>query len=248
MPTANAVLITPMDLERAIERLPAEQRAQLCWAPERFRQVVGKLLGHEATPDLVDRVTVEFALVCLPFFRDVLAQLGPFDNVLKEVVPTLDEKLEKLKVYFRGSPVVEGVEWAFRALMLFFSNAQALSQSGLSAGEVTFTQQFDESKLKEELQSPVSGFLKAQVLLLALLQAAEFGMPAERMESLAESAYLEATRGVNLLATQGIELDPLKHLAPEQRFEKTLRYIEDLREILTPEDIEVISQARVTSL
>jgi hypothetical protein len=229
--------------------LPAEQRAQLRWAPERFRQVVGKLLDHEATPELVEQVTIEFALVCLPLVRDVVAQLGSFEHVLEEVVPTLDEQLEKLKLYFRGSPVAEGAEWAFRALVLLFSNAQALSQSELSAGEViTLTQQLDESKLKEEIQSPASGFLKAQVLLLALLHAAEFGMPAERMESLAEKAYLEATRGVNLLAMQGIELDPLKHLAPDQRFKKTLRYIEDLREILTSEDVDVISRARVTSL
>lgn len=248
MPIATAVMPTPLELEHAIERLPAEQRARFRWAPERFRQVLGKLLAEETTPELIDRVTVEFSMSCLPLMGDLL-RVSTFENVLKETIPSLDDQLDRLKDYFRGSPAEEGVEWAFRALILFLEKAPELAQSELSAGNVmNLTQEMDETRLREDLKSPVSGLLKAQVVLFSLLHSMDAGLPSNRMERLAEYAYLEATRGVNLFSTQGINLDPLKHLTPDQRFEKTLRYIDDLQKVFTSDDVDAISQARVTSL
>jgi hypothetical protein len=225
MSPVPALLPTPSDIERLIDRLPAERRARFHWAPERFRRILDRLLVGKVTPEVIQRATAEFV-------QAWGSLAGDLQSGLSEVMPGLEQSLLKLMSYFQGLPAAEGIEWTLGVL----KNASR-DTSQVNPKHMTVLTGIDD---------PMS-LLEAQIILLAVLQAAERGIPPERLEELAETAYLEASEWVHLKATQGIDLDPLNSLTPEQRFAKLLRYLDDLRKILTPEDLAVMSQARRTS-
>lgn len=221
MSPVPALLPTPSDIERLIDRLPAEQRARFRWAPERFRQILERLLVGKVTPEVIQQATAEFVQAWGSLAGDLQSGLS---EGLSEVLPGLEQSLHKLMSYFQGLSAAEGIEWTLGVL----KNASR-----------------DTSRVNPKHRT--MNLLEAQIILFAVLQAAERGIPPERLVDLAETAYLEAAEWVHLKATQGIDLDPLKDLTPEQRFAKLLRYIDDFRKVLTPEDLEIMSQARRTS-
>lgn len=241
MSPVPAMLPAPSDLERFIDRLPAGQRAQFRWAPERFRQILDRLLSGDVTPEVIHQATAEFVQACVVLASEFLAA-GP---ALSEAMPDLNQSLDdKLMTYFQGLPAAAGIEWTLGVLR----KSGERYHSRVSPEETkAFAESIDEAKIEEDVQNPSMGLLRAQVILLALLQAAERGIPPERLEELAETAYLEAAQVVDLMAAQGIDLDPLSSLTPEQRFAKVRQSIESLREVMTPEAADIISRARVTS-
>jgi len=243
--SAMSPMPSPSDLERLIDRLPAEQRARFRWAPERFRQILDRLLVGEVTPEIIHQATAEFVQVCVALARDLLAAQPELPEGVSEAMPDLEQSMDsKLMTYFQGLPAAEGIEWTLGVLR----NSRASYHSSVRPEETkAFAGSIEESKIEENVQNPSMGLLRAQVIFFALLQAAERGIPPARLEDLAETAYLEAAQRVDLMAAQGIDLDPLSSLTPEQRFEKVRQSIDSLREVLTPDAVDVISRARVTS-
>lgn len=229
MSPVPALLPTPSDIEWLIERLPVGQRARLRWAPEHFRRILDRLLVGKVTPEVIQQATAEFVQA----WSSLAGDLQPaFSESLSEVMPDLEPSLHRLMSYFQGLPAAEGIEWTLGVV----KNASR-DTSQVNPKHMT---------IRTGIHDPMS-LLQAQIILFAVLQAVERGIPPERLVELAETAYLEAAEWVHLKATQGIVLDPLKGLAPEQRFAKLLRYLDDLRKVLSPEDLEIMSQAHRTS-
>jgi hypothetical protein len=235
------MLPAPSDLERLIERLPAEQRARFRWAPERFRQILERLLSGEVTPEVIHQATADFVQVCVPLIDDLLAtQPAPRESLSEARSDLMQSREDKLMTWFQGLPAAEGIEWTLGALR----KLAALPLSHVSSEEAKVYEGSTEAKY---IQHPSLGLFRAQVILFALLQAIERGLPPERLEDVAETAYLEARQMVDWMALRGIDLNPLSDLTPEERFAKVLHYIDDLREVMTPEAIDIISRARITS-
>jgi hypothetical protein len=233
-------MLAPSDVERLIDRLPAEQRARFRWAPERFRQIFDRLLDGEVTPEVIHQATAEFVRVCVPLIGDLLATQPALPEGISEARSDLSQSREdKLMAYFQGLSAAAGIEWTLGAL-------RKLAESPLSQVSPEEAKVYEGSTEAKYIQHPSLGLFRAQVILFALLQAIERGIPPERLEDLAETAYLEARQMVDWMALQGIDLNPLSDLTPEERFAKVLQYIDDLREVMTPDAIDVISRARVT--
>jgi hypothetical protein len=229
------------DVEQLIDRLPAEQRARFRWAPERFRQILDRLLDGEVTPEVIHQATTEFARVCIPLVSDLPALQPALPEGLSEARSDLNPSREdKLMTYFQGLPAAAGIEWTLGVL-------RKLGENPLSHVSPQEEAVYEGSTDAKHIQHPSLGLFRAQVILFALLRAIERGIPPERLEDLAETAYLEAGQMVDWMALQGIDLNPLSNLTPEERFAKVLQYIDDVREVMTPEAIDVISRARVIS-
>jgi len=238
-----SAMLTPSDLERLLDRLPAEQRARFRWAPERFRQILDRLLIGDVTPEVIHQATVEFIQAGVALDRDLIAARPIPPEGLAENEWDLYQSLgDKLMTYFQGLPAAAGIEWTLGVLRKYYVE-DAHSPMSREEAEI-FAGSTDEAKY---IKHPSLGLVRAQVIFFALLQAIERGIPPERLEDLAETAYLEARQKVDFMAIQGIDFDPLRDLTPEERFAKVLQYIDDLREVMTPEAIDVISRARVTS-
>lgn len=245
MSPVPAMLPAPSDLERLIERLPAEQRAQFRWAPERFRQILDRLLSGKVTPEVIHQATAEFVRACVVLAGELLAAQPSLPEGVSEALPDLNQSLdEKLMTYFQGLPAAAGIEWTLGVLR---KSGESYHSSVSPEETKAFAGSIDESKIEENVRNPSMGLLRAQVILFALLQAAERGIPPELLEELAETAYLEAAQKVDLMAAQGIDLDPLSSLTPEQRFAKVRQSIDSLQEVMTPDAVDAISRARVTS-
>lgn len=231
MSPVPALLPAPSDIDRLIDRLPSEQRVRFSWAPERFRRILDRLLTNKVTPEVIRQATAEFVQARDSLAGDLHLQPGLSDN-LSETPPGLEKSLHALMSYFQGLPAAEGIEWTLGVLKNASRDSSQVNPEHMM--------------VRAGICDPMS-LLEAQIILFAVLQAAERGIPPGRLQDLAETAYLKAMEWVHLKATQGVDLDPLSRLTPEQRFAKLLRYIDDLRKVLTPEDLEVMSRARRTS-
>ncbi len=247
MSAAPAPFMTASEIERIIRGLPAEQRAQFQWAPQRYRQIIEQLLVEDPSPELIQRVAVEYVQFCFSWLQARNQVSRPLREGLLEDHPRVIN-LDFLKAYFRNSPLAEQVDWVCDVLVNVHQHLQA-DVSEASSEEPTSTFNDWEQPSEEAIsQAYIGGFLGPQVLVAALVRGVELGRPPEQMEKLVERAYIETAHCVDGYAVRGIDLDPLHQLAPEQRFEKARRYIEELREVMTPEDVDTLSQARVTSL
>lgn len=231
MTAAHGLLLTPLELEQLVEKLPAEQRARLRWAPERLRRMLDRML-EDTREEAALAVAAECVHECLPLLDSV-------ESVAGERGLTLDDQLPKLAEYFQGGAPVRAAEWVCHALAVAWSKEEVVAewrqalrraaQGGAEPGEWS--------------ESALFHLLRAYVMFLALLRAAERGIAREEVEELAEAAYAQAARGVELYREQRIRVDPLSRLTPERRIEKTLEYAEDLRKSLTPEDLEALRSA-----
>jgi hypothetical protein len=216
-----AMLPTPWELERCIHRLPAEKRAQLRWGPERFRQILDRLLVGEVTPEVIHQATADCVRVIVESAEEILmALMGvPDDEPFgPDPTPSLDDRL---MTCFQGLPAAAGLEWTLGVLRNFGELHQSNKMS--SEEKKAFFGSIDASnveEIEEMVRSPSMAHLRAQIILFALLQAAEQGIAPDRLEQLAGTAHREAARKVELMAAQGIDLDPRSNLTPEQRFEK----------------------------
>jgi hypothetical protein len=232
MTAAHGLLLTPLELERLVEKLPAEPRARLRWAPERLRRRLDRMLE-----DTREEAALAVAAECV---HDCLPLLDSVESVAGEKGPTLDDQLPRLVEYFQGGAPVRAAEWVCHALAVAWSKEQVVAewrqalrraaQGGAEPGEWS--------------ESALFHLLRGYVMFLALLRAAERGIAQEQMGDFARLACLEAVRGVKLYAEQGVELDPLSRFTPEERIEKLLKYADDLMDELTAEDLEVLRAAQ----
>lgn len=233
MTAAPALLLTPVDLERLIQKLPAEQRARVGQAPERLREMLDRMLEDDRG-EVIHAVAAECVRECLPLLEDAALR--------RECPRNFEEQSHKLLEYFQGCAAAESVEWTCGALALLWANERELPS--WESMELLARVKFD-WPIYERSRSPIEGLLEAYVMLLALLRALERGIPREQVEELADRAYLTASGNVELLSARGVDLNPLRRLSPEQRFQKLLQAIKNIQGVMTDEDADIILSARV---
>ncbi|MBI5482450.1 MAG: hypothetical protein HY906_26580 [Deltaproteobacteria bacterium] len=232
------------DLDSLLARLPVRERAAVAWAPQTIRGALRQLLEGPPDPALVAKATVEVIRAfhgCWPVLSAIFANPGA---LRAEIEGHWRQKLPLLREYLADPAVADEAEWAFRAvgsmfdLMLTIDPEEFTSSAeGPASGQVL-----------DVTGDDAAGLLRAQVLLMAVLEAAEQGDPPAVAAELAELAYDEAAVGVAALARLGLRIDPFRGESAGERGTRLLRYADHARVALSSGDMAALEAARLQDL
>jgi hypothetical protein len=177
---------------------------------------------------------------CWPVLSAIFANAGA---LRAEIEGHWRRKLPLLRDFLHDPAVADEAEWAFRAVGTMFDLV-------LTVDPEEFTAAVDglEGAEAVDLAGDAAGLLRAQVMLMAVLEAAERSEQHEAAAELAELAYDEAALGVAALARQGLRIDPFRGETAEERGARLLRYADHARACLTIADVASIEGARLRDL
>ena len=234
-----------------IDELPPDQRAAFRWFRPTLRQAFDELLqdalDDEAVERAIRRVLPEFARLAVALHKAggrALARLAEASSAVWQ------RSLERA-TGFLDPASADLAEWAARAVMRM--SELALVHPDVGGLETPGSQgDLSGAALDAVLEHDSAGLLRAQVLLIALFEAAESDRAeqlAARMQELAERAFLAADAGVEAFEAEfGISVDPYAGDSLETRNMRARRSIAHAREILDERDIRVLEGARLSVL
>lgn len=225
-------------IERAIARLPAEGRAKLAWAVPTIRAA---LRGFHDSP----RAPADLTTVTRAMLEPVIAvgEVAPADWNL-EMLGVLADLPEDLVAVRRitDATVADTAEWALRtwlaAVRVFGDLAHASRPPETMSAPPLTAAQLDAMATDEALP------FRLEALLVALFDASARG-DANLTTALADDAFDAAYRLVCALRRHDIAIDPFAGEASADRAARALRYGEQMREAFSPEDMRVITEARM---
>ncbi|HEY3358124.1 MAG TPA: hypothetical protein VGQ83_33050 [Polyangia bacterium] len=232
------------DLDSLLARLPAGERAAVAWAPQTIRGALHRLLERPPAPAMVARATVEVIRAfhgCWPVLSAIFANPGA---LRAEIEGHWRQKLPLLRDYLADPAVADEAEWAFRAVGSMFDLMLTIDPEEFTAS----VEGPDGGHALDVTGDDAAGLLRAQVLLMAVLEAAEQDDAPEVATELAELAYDEASVGVAALARLGLRIDPFRGETAEERGTRLLRYADHARAALSPGDMAALEDARLRDL
>lgn len=232
------------DFTDLIANLPPTEAAELAWAPRKIRLALDELLGDQPlTEEFVSTQSVQVfeGLHALrPLALHVLTSPSKRDGIWQG-------HEETLRKYFRSPAAFEAAQWAFRATCELAKLGFALrEESEAFRDHIANT---PSSEVVEFVSSDenAAACLHAEVLLMAILQAAAEDRAHARSEELAELAFLAASSFVKALREDERALDLFPEETQAARGERILRYASAARDVLSDEDAETLN-ARITDL
>jgi len=233
-------------IEEMTSRLTAESRAQLAWAPQHMRQAVDLLL----TKPLDNVVADEAYKLFVPAFRAIwpavleLFRHAGIANLALEMDRAGVRMAVRLRSYFVADPLVaDAAEWSVRTLC---SMGQALANEP-EAEVVTALGQVE--RLGEAMHAPpVVALMFAQLLVMAIVEAAERDAPVEKAGNLALYAFNAASHGIGHYRRLGADIQPFVNEDRQERAARIERYAENVRTALDDGDWTTLRSAKMEKL
>jgi|SRR5581483_200905 len=239
---AALALLSPRDMDRLLARLPAEQRAALAWAPNAIRQALRLLQRGNLSADVIREATKEVLATIFKLLPKLTAAFSD-DAWKREADSLVKSKRELLRSFITDETARDAAEWVLEAMR------GVLNTVVTSVGDELQQHLADEKKLESVVAATQDmGFVNAMVLLMALIDAAEEKRHPEHAAELAETAFLEASNDVGVLANAGLHAATFLDETPEDRVSRLLRYAEHARNELGDSDADVLSQGRLRNL
>jgi hypothetical protein len=234
------------DLNALVGQLPAAERATLAWAPAAIEAELDRLRSEPLDADLISQTTVAIFTHFSRALTSIVRVLGT-RNFLTEIKNLYHSEGQRLDRFLPDSGARRSAGWAMRA---FLGVLEAVLLSPEIREASLHPDPLAHVDLSEAFKDDAAGVLRAVVLLMAAVSIAEHDGDKERAAELADRAFLEASRGVDRMASLGLsmELKPEAGSSPSERGRRVLECVEEARAILTSEDVTVLSQARLREL
>lgn len=220
----------PLSLERldaAVRRLPADRRAQVRWSRPAVERELDRLLAKPITRDRVQAttVTVMSRLVevvrvfepetVLEAIRDGVAAWVGMSDGLDDALPP---ELVDLAAFAVGV-ICECADFS----RVLFSQAR---DAGVALDDLAPPA----DAIQAVAATDHGGVWRAQVLMYALERALDRGDVARgRLAEVVCHAHLAADLAVDRFLADGVDLNPMRHLAPGERGAIALRALKALR-------------------
>lgn len=235
--------LTPGVVCTVLDRLGAEDRAALAWAPTELRNALQSLQQDALTPQVLGKATADYVRVCRKLvgpIRRLAEQLG--QSPIGLVKQAWKDQLPRIRQFLPEGPW-EAFDWVQRATFAVGDLPEIDQDEALQMiAEAT------ESELEAFAHSPAGTLTRAQALLSAASDLAERQIDAQRAGELAEAAFLEAVAGVRLLEAAGMHVDPFQDETTEEKAERARRYATQLAQEIGDEELETIEEARLRVL
>jgi len=227
------------DLQRLIDRLPAEDRAHLRWSATDATSALSSFLDgpkdESSLRTLVGALVRQFQAV-----RPVLGSLESYPELLRS---ELEEAWRADAATLRASVshgAADAVDWTIRA----WSSLIDLTLTMMRNWET----QIRAAPLEEPgLDLPGSPW-RFQALIMAAIEAVRRGQPRGEVDELVLRAFDEILVVMSQLQAAGIRLDPFRGETMAERALRMQRYAEHLRHSLSEDDMRTLDEARVRSL
>jgi hypothetical protein len=232
------------DLNALLSRLPAAERAALAWAPKAVEDALRRLREEPLDADLIAKCTMAVFESCGKALAPVLRLLGD-QQLLAEISGLYRAEVERLLPFLPDAGSRRSAQWSMRAYMAFLN---VLANDPEVRTAATTPEALPQWALTEAFQDDAGGLVRAIVLLMAAMSIAERKGDRERAAELADTAYLEASRGVDRLVQMGAPLAMDGEDSPATRGQRILACVQEAREKLTPEDVAVLAKARLREL
>jgi hypothetical protein len=236
-----ALLLSPLalsiqDLERAVELLPAENRATAQWLIGQVDSRLRSLLTETLTDELIDSVTAGVT----PALMDVVSVLGStapaFMAIHAEATQTYVAQLEQLSP---DSTFRQEVRAIIRVLSF---RPEEFAQSAKLHSEL-----IEAAKSFAADGHPAASGFRLGVLWLAICAALHGKCSEDRVFELVDIAFLETIRLEGILELGDDSLPPVIE-EPLERQERILRNVAAARDVLDAEDLRIIDDARFRTL
>jgi len=227
------------DLQRLIDRLPAEDRAHLRWSATDATSALSSFL--DGPKDESSLRTLVGALVRQ--FQAVRPGLGSLESYPELLRSELEEAWRADAATLRASVshgAADAVDWTIRA----WSSLIDLTLTMMRNWET----QIRAAPLEEPgLDLPGSPW-RFQALIMAAIEAVRRGQPRGEVDELVLRAFDEILVVMSQLQAAGIRLDPFRGETMAERALRMQRYAEHLRHSLSEDDMRTLDEARVRSL
>jgi hypothetical protein len=140
---------------------------------------------------------------------------------------------------FLEPPAADMAEWAVRSQIAYL-------EATLPSESVQESVRGKEMEVLALVAHPVAGgFLRAQVLIMAIFEAMQTPEHRERANELAERAFLDASAFCSLLSSFGLNLDPFANESVEARQQRESRYLEHARSAIGDDETAAMAEARL---
>lgn len=245
------VICTPMnqrsfpilDVESLIERLPAQQRADLVWAVKPIKDALGRLCREPLTDQLLREASLEVMRplyrVVAAFWHSVVAHRDEWRAILMD---DLRREQNRMRDILRDEEAGETLDWVFGFLGSFLDLSFAMVQP-------EHVVQMEQSWIASaENDSGFLAFAVAQATLMAVVEGSKSNISAERAGELLDVSFLEFVKVRNDLQRSQIWISAFPHESIQDRRGKLLASVARLRQSLTDTNWQVVRNGRMGDL
>ena len=232
------------EISALVARLPATQRAALAWTPAALDRETEPLRQGLLTNDVVVECTRGVFRVFGELLPSLVQTLGA-ENFFAEVEGGYADALRRLQVVLPDAGSKRSADWVVHAIQGFTKFVSHLPVEEMEGLDAKSTQ---ERGFVDFLGSEPAGVFRAAVLLMAAISIADQGGDAERAAELCDLAFLNAAEGVDHLARAGILIASDVEGDAGSRGREILQAVEEARALLTADDVNALSQARLRDL
>lgn len=235
--------LTSRAFEEFFSRLPRHQQAQLEWIRPILDDAHRRLQAEPLTPALVQQTSSKVLGVTMTLAPITRKMFGAASRVGQELCSQWTDKLPTLRAYLASPAALDAAEWALRVVVGFMKWAFTYGAASIDAAVKLGPEAYDQA-----LMSEAGSIIRAQVLVTALLDAADKQVPQQRAVELAEAAYREATHATVALSKEGVHIHPFIDETPAERGARAIRYASRVRDALSDEDVRTLVGARLGPL
>lgn len=229
-------------LQLLVATLSAEQRARLKWGPHETAEAVRAFLAAPHDESRLKELmlslerTMEFVM---PLVLDGLAaQPERFHAALEDSwhkdLETLAQQVDHITYDF--------ADWSIRVL----AGAMRAALADMSRAPRDEVVRILATRPEARLTDPAHP-LRLQALLLAAVEAAKRGLSAQATV-IAENAFDHAAALLSFVHAADAPIFPFEKEAQGTRSARVLRYLDDLREVATPDELDLLEATRLRQL
>ena len=231
-----------LDVEQALDRLPAEARARVTWARKPIESGLTRLCTEDLTDVLVAQIAEEtwkpVAAIGRVFWS--LVATSP-DEWRARLVDEFKLEEQRLTAFLEQEDSGDTLRWILGLLQSFFGLTLSIPAE--------FIGQIDDNAIGQlDGDADFRPYLRGCIALMGVNEVRRTGGDPQRARDLLDVAFLELNKFRATLRKHGVFLTPFPSESVEERRRRLLDSVERLRHALSDNDWRVLERARMHDL
>jgi hypothetical protein len=237
----------PLSVEgvrRLIDRLPAETRARLAWAPTELTSSVSSFLDGAMDDSSLSSLVSDLGRVIASIWPAVFSMAEHPELLRSELEAAWRSEASLLRSSLDPG-AADAAEWTIRAWIAFVD----LSLTLMGAAMEEFKRVLASDPAVIDASATQRGSpLRVQALIMAAIEGVRRGKPQAVVAELVLRAFDEMHTVMEHAQAIGLHIDPFKGETLAERAERARRYAEHVRNALTEDDMRAFEESRLRRL